>query len=269
MNFESLVAAIRDLIGSDQRPVAGWSALWPFAHVLDLERNAVAPFVRDAILAAVGDSRTLLMPTFTHGYSDGVLNLDETPGHTGLINESFRTHPETRRTKSAFFSFAVHGPDASELINLRPEHAWGTGSLYEWLEHTGAVCLTLGVHPMLPSYLHRAEWLLADRVPYRFVKRFGGSIIHEGRAEPLTERLFVRYLKPKPMSKFVHLLPFLRDRAELRIGNLSGVRMAAFRADLAMAALLKEMQSDLFLLVGNREEIAEAYGGSESVVTIQ
>jgi aminoglycoside N3'-acetyltransferase len=173
-----------------------------------------------------GEGRTLLMPTFTKGYVDGFLDLDTAPGTTGVLAERMRTMSGTGRTASAFFSFAVRGPDRDALCALRPAQAWGDGSVYAWMEERDAICITVGVEPQIISAIHRVEWNCRDAIDYRFPKRFAGEVLHQGKRQPLEEQLFVRRLDPPVKNDFDGALAPL-TRAGLRSVEIDGVRLAA------------------------------------------
>jgi aminoglycoside N3'-acetyltransferase len=173
-----------------------------------------------------GENRTLLMPTFTKGYVDGFIDLDTEPGTTGVLAERMRTLPGTGRTLSAFFSFAVRGPDRDALCALCPEHAWGDNSVYAWMEERDAVCITVGVEPQVISAIHRVEWNCRDAIDYRFSKRFTGEVRHQGKRQPLEEQLFVRRLDPPVRNDFdAALAPLTRNG--LHSIEIDGVALAA------------------------------------------
>lgn len=252
MKPAALRAALTELIAADDRPVAVFAALWPIARAtatapVDLARSLAEFFI------AVAGSRTVMMPTFTNGFVDGECNLDEEPSTTGLLSEQFRTSPSVRRTRSAFFSFAVAGPDAAALVALAPEEAWGEGSLYAWMYERDALVLTLGVHPTHCSYSHYAEWLRRDVVAYRYAKSFAGDLVHEGVRAPFRETLWVRQRDPAPVNDFT---PFLESYLErgMRVTELDGIRMSAFGARAKADLLAEHIARDPLAVVSNREE---------------
>lgn len=260
MTPATLRDAIHSLAADDGRPVAIWSALWPFARAMGGRRDDLAARILEGVLTAISSDRTVLMPTFPKGPpSDGPFELETVPTASGLINEAFRRLPGVRHTASRFFPFAVHGPAADRLAALRPDHVWGDGSLYAWLEAENAVCLTLGVHPTGQSLLHRAEWLCREQIRYRFVKRFEGEIVQGGQRETLVEQLFVRDLTVKAISQFDHLGATLEARAGLRKLTLDGVGLAAFDAAPALEAVVERLRRDPLDLVANRIEVGAHY----------
>jgi aminoglycoside N3'-acetyltransferase len=242
-----------DLLLPDERPVMVYSAIWPLARLLELKGPALGSAILDALREAVGDQRLLLMPTFTHGYKDGMLDLNTAPSLNGVLTEAFRQAPGVRRTVSAFFSFAVAGPGDTALVDLRPQNAWGEGSIFAWCEEQDCSFLMLGVLPTVCSYLHRMEWLMRYRIPYRYDKAFAGTVRHEGVLLPLTETLFVRSLAPPAINDFTVLTPSLLQ-AGMRRTVVNGVSFAAMETNAMRDCTLRLMSQDPLCVLRNRTD---------------
>jgi aminoglycoside N3'-acetyltransferase len=213
-------------LAGESRPIVVYSGLWTMARAWGMPLQDLVDGLMARIQDVAGSDRTLLMPTFTKGYIDGFIDLDMQPGTTGVLAECMRKMPGTGRTKSAFFSFAVRGPDRDALCALHPEHAWGEGSVYAWMEDRDAVCVTVGVAPQVISAIHRVEWLCRDVIDYRFSKRIVGEVRHHGVRQPLEEQLFVRRLDPPVRNDFdAALVPL--GSAGLRSIDVDGVMLAS------------------------------------------
>tara|TARA_Y100001934_G_scaffold249228_1_gene310504 strand:- start:2876 stop:3634 length:759 start_codon:yes stop_codon:yes gene_type:complete len=252
MDFLQLVsAAIHEAIGDDDRPIVVFSSAWPFLKVMREHDEKGVEKLLDVLLDVVGD-RGLLMPTFTRGYIDGYCDLDLNGSSTGVLTECFRKRKDTHQTLSAFFSFAVSDKVASEVTHLKPKHAWGEGSLYEWMEQRDVCFLLLGTHPTNCSYLHRMEWLVRDTINYRFDKKFSGTLIREGLSFDLQETLFVRRLNPPVLQDFTVLLPIL-EKAGMKIQVVNGISIASYHARSILEYVLPAIQQDPFLFVKKRE----------------
>ncbi len=253
MDFLSEVRdAIKAAVGSDHRPVVVYSAVWPFFRELRQADHAAVESLLEVLLSVVGQ-RTLLMPTFSSGFANGVCNLDVERSLTGVLSETFRRQAGTRRTLSAYFSFAVSGEDADAVAALQPVHAWGPDSVYEWMETRDACFLMLGTHPTQCSYLHRAEWLARELVSYRFDKTFQGQLVRDGRRISITETLYVRQMEPPVVNDFTVLAPVL-SRAGMVTTSPRGVPIAAYHAKAALAETVAGLRRDPLLLVKNRHD---------------
>lgn len=252
---DALFDALETLVGDDDRPIVVYAALWPLARALRRPGPALTEALLDRLAAVAGPDRSLMMPTFTGGFREGLCDLDREPSRTGQLSEAFRARKGVRRTVSAFFPFAVSGPDSDELVALRPRHAWGDNSVVDWMESRNVRFLMLGTHPTHCSYLHRMEWLLHDRIAYRHVKTFTGRVWHEGKEIPLEEQLFVRSLEPNAVNDFTVLKEPLME-AGMRQILVQGASIAAMDAITMRDAVLALMQADPFLVLRNRQDFA-------------
>jgi aminoglycoside 3-N-acetyltransferase len=254
----AVAAAVAQLVPAGRTPVVVHAGLWPLALACRAEPNLVADAFIDALIARVVErGGTLLMPTETRGYVDGRCDLDAEPSVNGVMSERFRTRPGVRRTCSAFFSFAALGPDADELAALRPADALGDGSTYAWLGERNARFVLLGCNSTSMSFLHRAEWLLRDRIPYRGSKTFSGIVHLAGRDEVLTETLHVRSREPDARNDFTRLHP-LYERSALATANFAGVTLYAIDAQPALDILLAALAADPLFVLANPAQFAHA-----------
>lgn len=256
MNFDELVTLLRRMLPDDDRPVLAYTGLFALARAFPPPPEAVPKRVLDSLLEAVGVERTLLLPTYTRGYSDGFIDLDATPCTTGMVNELFRRMPGTRRTRSAFFSFAARGPDASELAELRPAEAWGEGSLFDWVARRNTQVVMLGVPWSMCSFLHYAEWVC--NVPYRYRKEFAGECFVEGRREPLVETLFVRSLDPVVENAWPGLDELLAPHGMVST-PIGRSQLASADARAILDAVVPILRRDPFTFVRDPERLRATF----------
>jgi aminoglycoside N3'-acetyltransferase len=255
MAFPELRAILAELLPRDGVPVVAYSAVWSLAAAWKEDRRQLVGAIYEELLEAVGPGRTLIMPTYTGGFKDGVIDLDSSPGLTGVLNEAVRKTPGSKRTASAFFSFTARGPQAEELAALRPRDAWGEGSLFEWIEQQNAHILLLGVPLPMCSFLHRVEWNAC--VPYRYGKNFAGTMIRDGKREPLEERLFVRSLDPLVENIWPGAEAVLGER--LRRRTLGRGEVSVIGAKPLVDTLLTVLRRDPFAFVKNPEVLRQAF----------
>lgn len=110
----------------------------------------------DALLAAVGPTGAVVMPTFT--YDNETFTLD-TPGRTGTLAEVFRRRSEAIRSLHPTYSVAAVGGGAAELVDGH-ERAGATGvdSPLGRLAHGGGYVLLLGVPHTANTTAHVGEF---------------------------------------------------------------------------------------------------------------
>jgi len=250
---EKVYYALRRAIGSSNGNVVVFSALWPFLRMIG---EAPDVFSRNIIDTLISNSRTVFMPAFTDGFKNGACDLDRTPSTTGALTEIFRNTKGVRRTVCPFFSFGVYGESSNQAVELRPRHAWGEGSLYEWFENNDATIITLGTHPTHCSFTHRAEWHCRSIIKYRYDKLFSGEIRHEGNTFSFQEMLAVRMLKPLPQIDWTWALNDFMGNG-MKIYDVEGVKISAMRASAKMKVLIPLIEKDPLCLIKNKLDFME------------
>lgn len=175
-NFaERLQRLISDLLNPTSPIVVIHSDLGQFGHMFGTRAREVPDLVTKALLAAIGPTRTLVVPTYTFSFCrERHYDLALTRSEVGALSEHVRTRPNATRSMQPIYSYAAIGPRADELRDIRAVTAWGAGSAMEWFEKENADHLMLGLSwHQAGSIIHRAEE--EERVPYRYFKRFSGQ----------------------------------------------------------------------------------------------
>jgi len=250
--LEEFNGILRELLGSDDRPVVVFSSAWPFFRAIGLADHRIVDELVQVVMDAVGE-RSLLMPVFSGGYREGVCDLDVMPSTTGAISEAFRLRQGSIRTLSAFFSFAVQGPAVNEVADLMPLDAWGDGSVYHWMELNNARFLMLGTDPTHCSYLHRIEWLLRDEITYRYVKTFNGILLRDKKYIKCREQLFVRSLNPEANNDFTVLKSVL-NAAGMVTTSVQGIPISLYDSHQILCSVLPVMKKDPLYTVINKND---------------
>jgi aminoglycoside N3'-acetyltransferase len=256
LSFEKNVYdALYSLLSDKSRHIVVYSAIWPFARGIKASQQ---DFCKSLIDILIDRSKTLFMPTFTNGFVNGVCDLDHTPSTTGVLTEIFRNTPGVRRTVCPFFSFGVFGENTNETVQLRPQNAWGEGSLYEWFDDNNAYILTLGTHPTHCSFTHRAEWLCRNIIKYRYEKKFSGQIVHEGDKFDFQEILFVKNLQPSPKNDWTWAVDeFIKGGME--IVEVDGIKISLMKAKKKLEILVPMINSDPLVLIKNKDDFKAIY----------
>lgn len=141
-------------------------------------QDAICGTIYGAFRDALGDSGTLVVPTFTYSFPRGeVYDRVRSPSTSGTFTEWLRLQPGARRSDDPLFSVAALGPRAAELTaDVSPE-CFGEGSFWSRLvEADGLVCnLNMDAGSTLLHYVERRLG-----VPYRQDRRFEGRYEVDG-----------------------------------------------------------------------------------------
>lgn len=173
----ALVGDLRALGVAEGQVLMAHSSLRSLGYVL-----GGAPTVVRALLAALGDRGTLVMPAFSPEVSDPArwsdpavppewverarahvpaYDTDTTPTSMGAIPEAFRRWPGARRGPHPQVSVCARGPRAAAIVEPHAL-AWGqgAGSPFHRLAEMDAGLLLLGVGFNRATLLHYAESLV-------------------------------------------------------------------------------------------------------------
>jgi aminoglycoside N3'-acetyltransferase len=240
-------------MAEESSSVVIYSSAFQLARSLSMELSEAADRFTDKLLENL-EGKVILMPTFTSGYnSDNFLSLDDAKSNTGIISEIFRLKSEVR-TISAFFSFAASGPKVEKLLDLRPEEAWGRGSLYDWIFNQDSLIVTVGLHPTHCSFTHYAEYLAEEEIVYRKKKLFTGIVESKGNTISLEETLLVRHTTPPAKNDFRWLEETYRNAGQI-LEVVDGVLISGISASRKIASILPFLEKDPAALISNAKEI--------------
>ena len=91
-----------------------------------------AETVMEALLQALGNEGTLVVPTFTDEvvarYNGFVFDVSNTPSYVGAITEAARARPDALRSHHPWHSVSAIGPMADDLTHNKIDSPWRPGS---------------------------------------------------------------------------------------------------------------------------------------------
>jgi aminoglycoside 3-N-acetyltransferase len=140
-----------------------------------------ASMVLDALNTVVGESGTIVMPTFHPGFRyHGLFDRERSPSTSGVLSEAFRLSPGTLRTWfPAYNPVAVRGAQAPHYAAIRSATAFGPGSVFDDLVSADATVLLWGCR--FHDGVAHVHWLEERHsVPYRAWEDFTGLVARDG-----------------------------------------------------------------------------------------
>ncbi len=155
-----------------------------------------ADAVIDALLEAVGQEGTVLVPTLTGKDTDSpqnppIFDVMKTPCWTGRIPTEFMKRPQSRRSLHPTHSVSGIGPLVPFLINGHENSITpcGKNSPYYRLAEKGGYILLIGVDQESNTTIHTAEELA--EVPYHMQREPTDTTIIDYHGKRIIKRLYL------------------------------------------------------------------------------
>lgn len=188
-----------------------------------------APTVVRALLEALGEKGTLVVPTFSAYLQQGesCWDREHTPSRMGAISEAVRTWPGALRSSHAAHPLAALGPHARLLCRRPHRTGFGPDSPFGTLVELDAVILFMGTTWNTCTIFHLLE---AEReVPYRFLERRPAVVIIDGRRDE-SGGAWEHSRRPGASNDFRPFGRRLEQEGLVRRARVGGCLMRAFNA---------------------------------------
>lgn len=180
-----------------------------------LTKKELLAALLEAILAL--NVKNILVPAYTFSFCNKeIFDVQQTKSAMGIFSEFFRKHPSARRSCDPMMSVAMIGSDFSVIDDIG-NISCGEQSTFDLLHKKGRTkFLFLGnAISDCMTYTHYVE--VMQHVPYRYAKKFTGTVIDNGVAMEKEYILHVRYH---------NVFPFADTRMdELVLNNNAGKSM--------------------------------------------
>jgi len=166
--------------------------------------------ILEAVMDVLGDQGTLVVPTFTYSFPDGLIfDPDHTPSRCGAFTEYVRLHPQAQRSHDPCVSVAAIGALADKLTTDVPVNAYGSESFAaRFFDANGRICnFNLDAGSTLIHFVEREL-----EVPYRFDKEFQGVRRIDGEYHDTVSILWVRRLVDGTEADFTFFDLLARQR---------------------------------------------------------
>tara|TARA_Y100001954_G_C15829355_1_gene614236 strand:- start:12951 stop:13682 length:732 start_codon:yes stop_codon:yes gene_type:complete len=124
------------------------------------------------LLSIVGDTGTIITPSFTFSFPD-IFDLKNSVSTTGSLTRLFSSHPDVVRVPDGMTSYYLIGHNANRFISNWTNTSYGEGSIPDQICSASGKVLQLGTDVL--SHIHYLEEKVG--VPYRKILRFEGLIV--------------------------------------------------------------------------------------------
>lgn len=221
-----------------------------------------AEVVIEALLNTVGETGTVVVPTFTwslfRNAPQGVLDLEKTPvkDEVGIIPEQFRKRPEAQRSRHMCHSVAAIGADVDNVMG-EGIRSFGHGSTFHQLYGLDSWYLFLGVDFNVCTQLHACEEYM--QVPYRYYRSFAGStvILADGTEMPSRSVEYLGYAGFR--NDFRKMRDVLESHDVLNTTHIGEALVTNVRIRDIFHITVDHMKQDIgFLLTDESKQLREA-----------
>ena len=176
------------------------------------------------LVRKVGEDGTLLLPTYNWDFCGGkTFDYKNTISKTGSLSQVALAHPAFKRTKHAFYSWAVAGKDKEYLCSLDNTDAFGKDSPFNYLYEKKGKNIILDVSMQNSfTFVHYVEQSVG--IPYRYIKNFTADYIDENGEK--TKRTYSMYVRDYDLDAEVNLDPMEKFLIEKGIVTVTKVGMS-------------------------------------------
>ena len=183
-------------------------------NIKKFEKTAVE--VEKIVKILIKNKNTIIIPTFNLNFPKTKKTSNEEKFiTTGYLSKFLIKKFDFIRTSKPIYNYAVIGPNAKKILNLKQSTSWGKDSVLRFLSEntkTIGIGVNTSVYEFTWVTIHSCEEYL--KVPYRFFKTFyGRNAINNKKVK---EKMFVRHLDEKEQNlKQKKILKNLVDKKKL------------------------------------------------------
>jgi len=205
--------------------------------------------VIDALLEALGEDGTLLMPTFNFDFCKGVdWDVRLTPSQMGYMTNLARRDPRASRVFHPIYSFAVIGKYAEAFGNLRYKSSYGENSAFAKLRELNGKIMVIGLsYNDSMTFFHHVEEL--EGVDYRYLKDFTGNITDwDGNTTVDTYQMLVRNLEMGVQTMVDPMGALFEEAGISKVRKIGQADVKLMNANEVYEFTVREMKRDPYLL---------------------
>jgi len=150
-----------------------------FGRLATSDRDFLLQNLVDAIKESVGNNGTIIMPTFTYNFfKSKPYDTTNSKSAVGVLTEYFRKQPDVSRTLHPTHCVAIFGRRKNEILSVG-KGTFDRDSIFGKLHKINCKFIFLGAPFRICTFIHYIENM--HKVPYRYMKKFRGRIIADGK----------------------------------------------------------------------------------------
>ncbi len=214
-----------------------------FGKLHSRDKSFLLQSLVNVIVESVGEDGTIIVPTFSYSFCNGeIFDIDHTKSRVGIFTEYFRKQPDVSRTKHPIFSVAIWGKHKNDLLAVGQD-SFGKESIFGKIHKLRGKIIFLGAPFASCTFLHYIEQV--KRVPYRYIKEFGGKIRNDGREYDDMCYYFVRDMTKNTVLDAVKLEKYFIDEGMIKKTQLAHGTILAIDVDVFFNEGCKLLDRDI------------------------
>ena len=175
--------------------------------------------------------------------NDEIFDVEKSASSVGVLTEFFRKEAGVVRTVHPIFSFAIKG-GACKLFSSIDMDSFGKKSVFETLRANNGMIIFLGAPFSSFTFLHYIEQ--EHGVPYRYLKKFNGTIKEKDQVREESCTFFVRRIDDDVETNTSYFEKRLRQSGSLRSAKVGTGEVLGIRAEDAYREGMRMLDEDIY-----------------------
>jgi|TARA_B110000027_G_C16112177_1_gene298266 aminoglycoside 3-N-acetyltransferase len=182
----------------------------------DKNKEAACELFISYLKKSIGKTGTLIIPAYNYKFTKGEsFDVKSSISEVGFFSNYLLKKNWNKRTLDPIFSHLIFGKIDNFSFESINTEAFGKNSLFSNLQKKKIKIFCFCCSPDRITYIHFIEYI--SKVPYRFVKKFSGNLIHKG----LKKKIIYEYnvgkksidysIKEKKITKLLNNKEFKRE----------------------------------------------------------
>ena len=150
-------------------------------EIIGLKWAEVLNLLKDCFINMIGESGTLIVPTFNWDFCKGKTYFHKTtPSQVGMFSNYVLFDKRSIRSLHPIYSFAGIGSVAKDIFSNISKSSYGENSVFHKLHQKNAKIISFCIDPNImgngytTTFIHYVEQMKS--IDYRFIKHFRGTV---------------------------------------------------------------------------------------------
>jgi len=220
-------------------------------EITGLNWSNTLTLLKDCFLNVLGESGTLIVPTFNWDFCKGKpYSHEKTRSQVGMFTNNILFDDRSLRSFHPIYSFAAIGPHKEELLNNVSNSSFGDNSVFHRLHKINAKIVFFNFD-LGTTFVHYVEQKLD--VDYRYIKYFTGQVSRNGLEYQDTFDFYVRYLDRDINVSLIKLHKYLSNLGKMKHININNrLNISMFTCEDVYDGITEKLIESPYFLLANQ-----------------